>query len=85
MLPKPTNKLTTMANTLLLHDFITNHHFQSFKIVGEKSRTIIKFSLRDVLYHQPRITAVFKMLNRNQSKPIAKSFLGQVMAISFEE
>jgi len=74
-----------MANTLLLHDFISNHQFQSFKIMGEKSRTVIKFSFRDVLYHQPRIVAVFKMLNRSNSNPMAKTFLGQVTAISFEQ
>lgn len=74
-----------MAGVLLLQDFILNNQLRSFKISGEKSQTTIRFSLNDILYHQRRISSVWRMLNRNNANPVAKTFLGRVVSISFDE
>ena len=72
-----------MANVTLLQNFVQHNAIHAFKVYGEQSRTHIKFSIKDVLFNQAQIVALWRSLNRNHTKPVAKTFLGKIVSISF--
>lgn len=72
-----------MANLLLTHEQASDKYPQTFKILGQEYRNHIRFTPKDILFHQKQIVAIWRSLNKSRSKPIAKTFLGRIVAISF--
>lgn len=71
-----------MAVTTFLQDYVHHNKLQTSKVYEFDSRTCIHFSIYDVFFRQHQIASLWRALNQNEYKPIAKTFLGKVISIS---
>jgi hypothetical protein len=70
-----------MTGTLSIKDIIAQY-FSKFSVARAGADQVINFSITDIFTNQAQIVALWRELNHRDARPIAKTFLGKITAIT---
>lgn len=70
-----------MTGTLSIKDIIAQY-LSKFSVEKAGTDEVIRFSMTDIFFNQAQIVALWRELNHGNMKPVAKTFLGKITAIT---